>query len=201
MVTDTEIANLALSHLGVGVEISDLATENSPEAKACRRFMEPSRRQTLRDFPWTFASKQSSLGLVTVNPTTEWAYSYTYPSDCLEFRRILSGIRRDSRQTKIPFKIVYGTASREIYTDMKDAVGEYTVDVTETGRIPDDCAMAISFRLAAYIAPRVTGGDPFKLGVRALQLYQHEVAMARANSVNEQKDDSEPEAEGIRGRE
>lgn len=201
MATSTEIANLALSHLGAGVEISDLDTENSPAAKACRTFYNQARQQTLRDFPWPFATKTAALGLVDTDPTDEWAYSYQYPSDCLEFRRILSGTRNDSRQSKVPYRVVYGSSAAEIYTDYEEAEGEWTVDVTEGGRFPADFVMALSFRLAAYIAPRVSAGDPFKLGLRCLQLYGVELAKAEANALRDEQQEEPPEAEMIRGRE
>jgi len=201
LATSTEIANMALSHLGVGVDIADLDTEDSPEAKACRAFYNQARQQTLRDFPWPFATKTVSLGLVTADPNDEWGYEYTYPADALQLRRIWSGVRNDSRQSRIPYRVVYGLASASIYTDIQSATCEYTVDVTATGRIPSDCTNAISLRLASYIAPRVAAGDPYKLGVRALQLYVAEINMARANAINEEQAEEVPESEFIRGRE
>ena len=199
--SNTEIANLSLSHLGIGVAIGNLDTERSAEALACRTFYEQARRQTLRDYDWTFAHKIVALGLVTTEPDDEWAYSYQYPSDCLKFRRIQSGIRNDNKQSAIPYRIIYGASAREIYTDLADAVGEYTVDVTSVSRFTDDFVMAMSLRLAAYIAPRLTGGDPFKVGERAMRLYTYEVGLAAANSENEQQREQEPEAELIRARE
>lgn len=201
MATSTDIANLALSHLGQGVQIADLDTENSPEAKACRQFYTQARQQTLRDFEWPVATKIAALGLVTEDPNDEWAYSYEYPSDCLEMRRILSGTRNDSRQSKIPYRVVYGTAGAEIYTDRYQAEAEYTVDVTETGRLPGDLIMAMSFRLASYIAPRVTKGDPFKLSLKCLQMYQLEITKAQANAIKDEQPEQVPDAETIRGRE
>ena len=60
--------------------------------------------------------------------------------------------------------------------------------------------MALSLRLAAYIAPRVTGGDPFKLGMRALELYAVEMSKAKKNASNEQKPGQEADNEFISGR-
>lgn len=200
MASKTEIANLACSHLGIGVEIADLDTESSAEAMACRRFYEQSRQQTLRDFPWPSATKTVSLGLVENNPTTEWECSYTYPSDCLFFRRVLSAYRQDTKQTEVPYRIIRGASSRVIYTDESNAVAEYTVDETDEGRFSPDLAMAISLRLAAYIAPRVTAGDPFKLGDRAMQMYRFELAQARQNAFNEEGHEENPDSEFISGR-
>jgi len=66
---------------------------------------------------------------------------------------------------------------------------------------PPDFAEAVSLLLAAYLAPTLTGGDPQKLGGRALQLYEWAIARAKANARNEQQDDMLiPESEFIRSR-
>lgn len=201
MASETEIANLALSHLGIGKEISNIDTERSDEANAARRFYPLCRDTTLRDVKWPFATKVTELALVESDPTTEWAYSYTYPTDCLNAHKILSGVRNDSRQTRVPYSIYYGTASKVIYTDMQSAELEYTVKVTDSQRFPDDFVLAISFKLAALMAPRLTAGDPFKLGQYASAMYDRHIKIAAANSYNEEQQDETVSSEFVRYRE
>ena len=200
MSTKTEIANIALSHLGVGKEIANLETENSQEANAMRRFYDIAREQVLRDFNWPLATKEVALGLVASNPTTEWAYSYRYPSDCIKLRRIFSGIRNDSRQTRVPFKLVRDAIGRLIYTDMTDAMMEYTYSEVDASRFTPDFVQALACRLAAYAAPRLTSGDPFKMGERAYKLYVMEITRAQSSAGNEQQDEEKPNAEWINDR-
>lgn len=195
-----DICNLALSHLGVGKEIANLETENSEEAQTCRRFYETVRDQTLRDFAWPFATRIAALALVDEEPNDEWDYSYRFPSNALKIRRILSGIRNDSRQTRTPYKIAGDTSGSLIYTDMEDAEIEYTIRVTNPLRYPPDFLMALSLRLASYIAPRLTGGDPFKLGNRALELYAFEIGKSEASAANEEQPDETPESEFVQER-
>ncbi len=197
----TAIANLAISHLGIGKEIANLDTERSAEAQACRRFYETAREITLRDFAWPFATKINELGLVEEDPNDEWAFSYRYPTDCLTVRRILSGIRNDNRQSRVPYRVTRDSSGLLIYTDMEDAELEYTIDETDVSRFPADFVMALSFLLATYTAPRLTGGDPFKLGPRAMELYQLELSKARATAANEEQAEELPDAEMIRVRE
>ena len=90
-----DIWNTALSHLGISKEVASV-DESSAEAKACRRFYDTTIKAVLKDYSWPFASKIATLNLITANPNDEWAYSYRYPSDCLFFRRILSGNRNDT---------------------------------------------------------------------------------------------------------
>lgn len=201
MASSTEICNLALSHLGVGKEIAALETERSQEASACRRFFDLARDEALRDFAWPFATKIIALGLVEEEPNDEWNYAYRYPTDCLNLRRILSGTRNDTRQTRVPHRIARDDSGRLIYTDTENAEAEYTILVDDPEQYPPDFTMALSLLIASYIAPRVTGGDPFKMGDRALRLYALSIEKARANSINEEQTEEHPESEFIRGRE
>jgi hypothetical protein len=200
MASDTEICNLALTHIGVGAEIANLATDKGQEAQACRRVYDTCLKKALRDFEWPFASKVLALALVTADPTSEWSFSYQYPTDCLHFRKILSGKRNDSRQSRIPYKFSYGDSGQVIFTDKSNAEGEYTVYVSDPARFPPDFQMALSLLIGAYISPRLTKGDPFKVGDRCLKLYEYEISRAKATAVNEEQGEEEPDSEFIRGR-
>jgi hypothetical protein len=195
MASKVAICNMALSHLGNAVEITDLDTEASAEASACRRFFDDTVDAVLRDFDWGFARHYQALGLVTEDPNDEWAYEYQLPSDCVRLRKILSGVRNETRQSRIPYELSFGVAGTTVFTDQADAVAKYTRRVTDTERFPVDFVLALSFRLAHYIAPRVTGGDPFQLGKRALELYQVEIAKAQAAASHEEQPEEEPDSQ------
>lgn len=194
------IANLTLSHLAISKEIANLETENSEEARTIRRLYETAKDATLRDFPWPFATRQAVLALLEIEPTTEWGYSYRYPSNCLYIRRILSGIRNDSRQSRAPYKIAQDDSGLIIYTDQQDAEIEYTVRADNPQLYTSDFIMAFSLYLASLAAPRLTGGDQFKLGDRALRLYRFEIGRAVSRAMNEEQVEEPVEAEYIRAR-
>lgn len=196
----TEIANLAISHLGVAKEIGNLDTEKSQEAGACRKFYDLALETTLRDFDWPFATKYETLGLIESDPNDEWDFSYRYPSDALKIRKILSGTRNDTRQSRIPFVEGQDNSGKLIFTDQEDAQVKYTPFTTNVALYPPDFIMALSLRLAAYVAPRITGGDPFKMGDRAIKLYMYELSKAESNSGNEEQEEENPESEYIRAR-
>lgn len=198
--SNTEIANIAISHLGVGKEIADLDTENSQEANACRRYYDTALDYTLREWPWPFATKFATLSLVEENPNDEWSFSYRYPGDALMIKRVLSGVRNDNRQTRVAYKIASDDDGTLIYCDLEDAEIEYTSRSIAIQFYPNDFVMAFAWRLAFYIAPRITGGDPFKLRQTCLQMYDFEVTRAKANSANEEQPDEEPESEFVRSR-
>jgi len=196
----TEICNIALSHLGQGQEIANIDTENSESANACRRFYELSKDEALRDINWPFATRFADLALVEEDPTEEWAYSYRYPTDCLKIRRILSGNRNDSRQSRVPYKIVQDDAGLLLYTDLEDATIEYTVREDNPGKYPVDFVSALSYKLAWYIAPRITKADPFGLRKTVQESYMYTITKAAKNAFNEQQDEELPQAEWITAR-
>ena len=72
--------------------------------------------------------------------------------------------------------------------------------MTDTSRWPRDAVMALSLLLAGYIAPRVTAGDPFKLGERSLKLYAFSAGKAKGNAANEQQEEEQPDSQFIRDR-
>ncbi len=201
MPTSTEICNLALGHLGISQTIASL-TERSNEAAACNRVYLTARDLVLEDFPWPFAKKQAVLGLIEEfsGATDEWRYSYQYPADAANIIRLLSGTRNDSRQSRTPYKIFYGTSEKEIRTDIEDAIAEYTMRVDETARFPAGFVLALSYKIAELVAPMLSGGDPFKRGDLAAGKYRNELSKAQAMAVNEEQPEQDPESEMIRAR-
>jgi hypothetical protein len=197
MSSTTEIANLAISHLGIGKEIANLDTEQTEEASACRRYFESAKKATLSDLDWTFATKFAVLNLIESEPNNEWNFSYRYPSDCINMRRILSGQRQDTQKTRVPYRISADSAGRIIYTDKEDAEIEYTKNVKDPGLFSAEFILALSFRLASYIAPRLTGGDPFKMKQEMLAQYEIELGRAKKKNMNEETADILPESEMI----
>lgn len=199
--SDTVIANLAITHLGIGKTIENLTSERSTEAVACKRYFEETRKRVLRDFPWPFATAIETLNLVAEDPNEEWNYSYRYPSNCLMIRKLQSGIRNDTRQSRVPYRVSRDTSGLLILTDEQNAIIEYTFDEQDYARYPSDCIMAFSVMLAVYIAPALTRGDLFKIRSELLQIYQLEMSNAKANAVIEEQDDEVVDSEFIRERE
>ena len=199
MSSKMQIWNMAISHLGISKEIAS-ETEQTAEAKACRRFYETTLKNVLKDHSWPFASKIATLNLISSNPNTEWAYSYRYPTDCLFFRRILSGNRNDTPATKVPYAVSQDSSATVIFTDATNAVAEYTRNVTDESFFSSDFETAVSYRLAYYIAPRLTAGDPFNLGQKAFQNYQLELSRAVANSFNEDQSVELQDTESVNAR-
>jgi hypothetical protein len=205
------ICNAALRHLA-NKAIKSI-TEASEPAAACLGFYDQTRDEVLREFRWPFATRFAALTLVggtaTLPVTLEWRYSYRLPDDCLAPRRILSGTRQETEDTRIPFDTASDATGGLLYADVPPVVAtdttpqlpqlEYTVVVAEA-RFPADFAQAFALKLAFYIAPAVTGGDPNKLGQRAGQLYEMLLARSEFSAMTERQRDPAPESEFIRSR-
>lgn len=202
MASKTEIANLALFHLGNGKEISNLDTDRGENALVCRRFYDIALKATLRDFPWPFATKIADLVLVEEDPNDDWSYSYRYPSDCVLLRRILSGTYPDTQATRISYKLAQDDADGLIiFTDQDDAQAEYTLLAENPLIYTQDFVIAFSYRLATFIAPRVSGADFQKIAATCFNNYLYEISKAEVNAVNEESPGQAPDAEYIRARE
>lgn len=202
MASKTEIANIAIGHLGYEKEIANVDSENSQYAIALRRYHDLALEQMLRDFDWSFATKYADLALIEEIDDTveEWLYSYRYPVDCLKLRRIYSGVRNDSLESKIKYTINGDETGRLIYTDQQDAKAIYTENITAYGRFPSDFLMAFSFKWALYLPNKLLGGDPFKIKQELAQQYLMELRNARMNDKSEQSFDEPLESEYIRAR-
>lgn len=193
--SSTEIANMAIKHLGHAKPIQSLDTDKSAAGHACRTFYNMVVRLVLRDFKWPFAQKILTMQLTQDEPGEHWEYAYQYPVNCARFGKIQSDVRVDSRYTKIPYQIARGTSGKIILTEKEDAICEYTEFMTNPAYWDDDFAMALSWRLAFYIAPSITGGDPYKLQNEAMKMYQYELGVAKENALEEQMDDDEAVSE------
>lgn len=200
MSSKTQICNYALSHLGVSKPIANVDTEQSQEASACRSFYDISRDKVLRDINWPFATRIAALALIEENPNEEWLYSYRYPSNCLDVRKIQSGVRNETSSQRVPYKIGSDDEGLVIYTDREDAILEYTVRITNTEFYPSDFTLALSYKIASHIAARITNGDPFKLGNDMQNLYRIEISNAAANAQNEEQSDVYPDSEFVQAR-
>ena len=201
MSSNTEIANLALSHLGHGKDISDLETEDSSEAKTARRFYKFALQKVAESAPWPFLRRFAVLSLVEEEPTTEWGYSYRYPANCERIVRVLSGIRNDDRQSRAPYKIVGDDTGKLIYTDEEDAEIEYNTTANNPTIFSAGFTFSVSYLLAVLMGPRLTSGDQFGLIKEARTMYSYLIEQAKNEAFNEQQDEEEPEAESIRVRE
>lgn len=210
---NTAVANIALGHLGDTEEIANIVTERSAKANAIRKFYTIAMEETLRDGKWTFARKFEALNLVSQNPQAGWLYAYRYPVDCLDIRGVHPGQAPESpnlflgpgqtiyrndhlyETNNVPYILTSDDAGLLIYCNERFVVLSFTSRSVSEQVMPADFVMAFSFKLAAYVAPSVTGGDPFNLGDKALSKYLALIDTAKASSYNEESNQQAHESE------
>jgi hypothetical protein len=215
MIPDSEIANMAISQLGAKMSVTNFVLDQSNEAKAVRVYYDDAVRGVLADAPWPFASVFQKLNLVSWFFSHERQFAYLYPTNCSKIVRLFSprGYNRNddvqSRQkTKIiraanpgPITYIDGIPQpptpqpqpqqfvKLILADEPDLWCEYTQLDMNAADYDADFRMALAFKLAWLMAPRLTGGDPFKFGAAAQANYFQALRTAAAHALNEENDD------------
>lgn len=178
------ICNLALSRFGQG-KISVL-TEASREAVECALNYEPTRDSILREFPWSFAKSVVALAEVTY-PVIGWDYTYGYPSDCLNVRRVY-GIADAANANKEPYDIVTDGTTRYIVSNLPTAQLEYTARIIDPVLFDPQFVEALSYKLASVICIPLSGSSQ-----RKGELYQeYKIYLSSAQLSSAQESNNQP---------
>lgn len=176
MASETDIANLALAHLGDDATVSSISPpEGSAQAEHCARFYPIARDNLLAMHRWNFATVRITGASLTPD-ATGWAYAYAVPSEAIEIISVLhpeapddysapsydgnSVIGTFSMYQPQPFAVEKLAAGDDvIYTNQENAVIRYTKRVTDTTKYPPLVVSALSRLLASYMAGPIYKGD------------------------------------------
>lgn len=198
MVSSTNIANMALSHVGAKSNIESL-NENSVEAMTCRLWYDHARLSTLEAHDWTFARKRLTLALDSEDPPTDWAYRYQYPGDCVKARQITSPYDYLSQTDTAPFiRELNSLGQNTILTDQPEAELRYTSNIVDTSSFTALFTNALTYSLATMIGYKLSGKA--NTVDRCFQLFQYSIDMAKMTDANEGRDRRPREAPWIVGR-
>lgn len=192
MASVIEICNRALSNIGNNRSINSLE-EASKEAGQCSLYYESIRDAVLADFDWNFATKNIALA-DTNNPPQDWAFAYTYPTDCLKIIEIpVPGVRYPTAAMRVQYAVGSDSAGtgRLIYTDLPQAWLRYVARITDVNMFDSIFQEALSWRLAAAINMVLTGNAD--LGNNALSMYSRIILSAGSHSMNESQEPQMPD--------
>ncbi len=144
----TSIFNLGLAHIGEMVTVAD-PQELSPQATACRRVYDQARDAVLAEHDWLFARRTVTASSYSPAPHP-WLYSYTFPADAIEVRRVFVGTLLESQR---PFErggvtAADGTDIDLILSNEPLAFIRYTRRVSDPTRFPAAFVDALAWRLA-----------------------------------------------------
>lgn len=190
-----------MQRLGHELVISNVDTDTSQQAISIKNCFDAERDFVLRSLPWPWATAYAALGLVAGTTSTaannDWQYSYRYPPDCLQARR-LTVLGNRTTATRIPFAIGRDSTARLIFTDEPDAELEYTIAITAATEFDPIFASMLAWRIAATIAPAQSRTQ--LKAADAMRMFLGEWQVAASVALNERQADPPREADWIQDR-
>lgn len=104
MASDTDICNLALSHLGDDATVSQVfpIPEKSIQAKRCFIFYPQARNALMEMHDWTFLTSRVALALLSDTPPSTWQYMYAAPDASLRVISIIASDAADDYSVALP---------------------------------------------------------------------------------------------------
>ncbi|MEN3940673.1 hypothetical protein WJU23_05210 [Prosthecobacter sp. SYSU 5D2] len=165
--TQTDLANVALGHLGSSVIMA--ITENSAAAEHCRRFWDITRDALLRQRHWNFAIKRADLSELDDAPLFGWTKAYQLPADyilAIEFNGRQAGTGEALHEIEGSHLLTNEVTAELKYIRRHEDVSGWDASFCE----------AFGYFLAARIAPAMTSAQ----GVADTLLSRGEQFMLRA---------------------
>lgn len=141
--SSTLIANLALAHIGQE-RLDNLGSDDTTAALWAREFYPHARDYTTELNLWRYAKRTQTLAEVTNDRSSDYAYAYERPSDCLRLHHLLGPYGAFDPGAPIRFEVEGDT----IYTDEYQARGVYCRQITDTAKFPPSVDSAMSWYLA-----------------------------------------------------
>lgn len=188
MVAKVDILNIALGHCGELTTVSDADKDNSPGARAFRRYYDVALETTLAAADWGFAHREgvpgASRSVVTL--PVGWAYGFAYPPDCVAFR---GAYPYATATSPIAAKIVNlpdadGYDTRLILANQPAPWVVYTRRVDDPALYSGSFVDALAWKLATHISMAL--GRSRELRSDAEAEFQRLIAVAQAQALREQ---------------
>jgi len=173
-ISDTQICNLALLHVGAG-RITSLGDDASEEGIVCNILYQPTVDEVLASAPWSCAIARRSLAQRSEDIVGEdYSYSYQLPSDpyCLT---PLEMIGAESEEFKVEGRI--------LYTNQSEVDLRFIKRITDPSQFDPLLVKAIAYRLAADLAVTLS----HSLNNRAAMIVMYEQQRKRAIAIDSQR--------------
>jgi hypothetical protein len=188
VVAKVDILNLALGHCGELTTVSDADKDQTPGARAFRRYYGVALETTLAAADWGFAHREGVPGAskATVTLPVGWAYGFAYPPDCVAFR----GAFPAAYSTRpIPAKIVNlpddeGYDTRLILANQPAPWVVYTRRVDDPVLFSGSFVDAFAWKLATHMAMAFARSRELRSDAEAE--FQRLIAVAQAQALREQ---------------
>lgn len=176
--SDVNICNMALGHLGDAAQITAIAPpDGSAQAAYCSRFYAHARDEALELIAPQFAVKRNAPAALATNDLESiWGYAYPMPNKCLRVLQVLTPEATDLDRGQ-PFLIEGGV----IYTNVASAVVRYVEQVDDTTKFTPHFVSALSRLIAHYVAgPLIKGETGVDVAKDQYKIYRAAVNEAAA---------------------
>lgn len=148
MASETSIINRALTKLGVAT--ITVRTEDSPQARLANITFDEARDDLMRDHPWNWAVKRTSLAASATAPTWNFTYAYIPPVDMLRLWEV-------DNPSGYEYRIESTTDGPVIVTDLGAPLKiAYIAKITDPNQMDEKFREALSARLAMEWAEPLT---------------------------------------------
>lgn len=158
---ETFICNQALGLLGSSRIMA--LSDDSKEARFCKRFYGQTRDEVIAEHRWNFAIVRTTLSELTGTPNSEWAKRFQVPENCL---RVLQVNGFDVFEPNRPFSV----EGRCVLSDDAEVRIKYLARVEDANLYPPIFIEALAVKLASKLAQPITGSRD--LPSRLLEEYE-----------------------------
>lgn len=182
MISEVDIGNMALVHLGIK-PITSL-TEASKPAQTIKLIFSSIRDAVLRAHFWNFASKTELLVSISGEKLVGWQYLYAQPPQCLCIRKVFDDVSvPNPPAAEYKSALSPNSNQRAIAANINPAYIEYTLQVVDPNLFDSAYVMALSRLLASEMAQPLTGDKT--LSQENLKIYGLLIDEARRANATE----------------
>ena len=165
----TQICNEAISDLPAH-PITDIADPDAKEARECSRHLQGVVSDLIAMHDFEFVERRIALAEVTNDRDGEWSYAYAFPDELVSPIRLVRNVSASSVPGVVVTPILYWPnvdlalplvdyrlADGVLYTNLEEAILEYSTDALEPSKWPPLFAQAVIRTLASRIYRPILG--------------------------------------------
>lgn len=196
MATEVDVANMALSHLGIAARVTSISpSDGRYESDKCAEFFPIARDMLLEMHDWSFATVREVLAELDVGVPDSWTYAYAKPNSCLRILAVMPAEYGNDYGSEIPGYPTGQEYVQEtepvsdttiIFTNVEEATIRYVARETDISRYSATAVVALSHLLASLLAGAlVKGVAGVKLAGASMQMASMFVSQAKERDANQ----------------
>lgn len=182
--TNTDICNMALSHIAKGSIRS--VKDNTEAARQCNLHYEHLREMLLREYTWGFAKRIIQMAELD-KKIPGWKHCYAYPEKCICIRFVFDEQNANGKDfERAEYDVILVSDNvKAVACNIEQAYAEYTYDATDVEMFSPEFVEALSRHLASSIAMTLTGSAAIQQA--QYQLFQIALQKAKLSTAKEKE--------------